>query len=80
MLRRSEQKKIPQKLAGKLAAKWFPHVLKDGTNINDEAEGLEVQSISSPWDNNYESDSSDDGFINLHILYMDIWNTKVFMG
>jgi hypothetical protein len=48
MLRRSEQKKIPQKLAGKLAAKLFPHVLKDGTNINDEAEGLEVQSISSP--------------------------------
>jgi hypothetical protein len=55
-------------------------VLKDGTNINDEAEGLEVQSLCSPWNNNYESDSRDDGFINLHILYMDIWNTQVLMG
>jgi hypothetical protein len=55
-------------------------MLKDGTNINDEVEGLEVQSLNSPWDHNYESDSSDDGFINLPMLYMDIWNTKVLMG
>ncbi len=63
-----------------LAAKLFAHMLKDGTNINDEVEGLEVQSLNSPWDHNYESDSSDDGFINLPMLYMDIWNTKVLMG
>jgi hypothetical protein len=55
-------------------------VLKDGTNINDEAKRLEVQSLSSQWDNNYESDSNDDGFINLPMLYMDIWNTKILMG
>jgi len=48
MSKRSEQKKILQKLARMLAAKLFAHVLKDGTNINDEAKGLEVQSLSSP--------------------------------
>ncbi len=48
MSRRSEQKKILQKLVGMLAVKLFAHVFKDGTNINDEAEGLEVQSLSSP--------------------------------
>jgi hypothetical protein len=47
MSRRSEQKKILQELAGMLATKLFAHVLKDGTNINDEAKRLEVQSLSS---------------------------------
>ncbi len=31
-----------------LATKLFAHVLKDGTNINDEVEGLEVQILNSP--------------------------------
>jgi hypothetical protein len=48
MSRRSEQKRILQKLARMLVAKLFAQVLKDGTNINDEAEGLEVQSLCSP--------------------------------
>ncbi len=61
-------------------AKLFAHMLKYGTNIIDEAEGLEVQSLSSPSNNNYESDSNDDGFISPRMLYMDIWNTKVLMG
>jgi hypothetical protein len=55
-------------------------MFKDGTNINDEAKGLEVQSFNSQWNNNYENDSNDDGFISLPLLYMDILNTKVFMG
>jgi hypothetical protein len=53
-------------------AKLFAHMLKYGTNIIDEAEGLEVQSLSSPSNNNYESDSNDDGFISPRMLYMDI--------
>ncbi len=80
MSRRSEQKKILQELAGMLVAKLFAHMFKDGTNINDEAKGLEVQSFNSQWNNNYENDSNDDGFISLPLLYMDILNTKVFMG
>jgi len=72
MLRRSERKKILQELGGMLATKVFAHVLKDGTNINNEVEGLEVQSLNSPCNNTCESDSSDDGFISLHMLYMDI--------
>jgi hypothetical protein len=43
MSRRSERKKILQELGGMLATKVFAHVLKDGTNINNEVEGLEVQ-------------------------------------
>jgi hypothetical protein len=76
MLRNNEQKKILQELARMLAAKIFSHVLKDGTNINDEVERLEVQSLSSPRDNNYESDSNDDALINLPMLYMDIFETQ----
>jgi hemerythrin len=47
MSKRSEQKKILQKLVGMLVAKLFAHMLKDDTNINDEFARLEVQSLST---------------------------------
>jgi hypothetical protein len=55
-----------------LVTKLFAHMLESGTGNSDEVEGSKIQSLNSPQNNNYESNSSDDGLINLPMLYMGI--------
>jgi hypothetical protein len=72
MLKKCEQENIFQELGRMLVAELFAHMLENGTDSSDEVEGSKVQSLNSPQNNNYESNSSDDGLINLPMLYMGI--------
>lgn len=68
MLKKCEQENIFQELERMSVAELFAHMLENGTDSSDEVEGSKVQSLNSPRNNNYESNSSDDGLINLPML------------
>ncbi len=76
MLKNCEQENIFQELERMLVAELFAHMLENATDSSDEVEGSKVQSLNSPRNNKYESNSSDDVLIHLLVLYMGIGAQK----